>query len=87
LEGGQTLTSDAMYFSGLGGADNSQLEYQLPVFDLAERRFPELERIQLTMSGPGALRISLPLEAIAAYRAGQLDAAGFLSQMEFVEVQ
>jgi hypothetical protein len=39
------------------------------------------------MSGPGALRISLPLEAIAAYRAGQLDAAGFLSQMEFVEVQ
>jgi hypothetical protein len=35
LEGGQTLTSDAMYFSGLGGADNSQLEYQLPVDMLA----------------------------------------------------
>jgi hypothetical protein len=63
------------------------VESVLPIFDLAERRFPEMERIQLTMSGPGALRISLPLEAIAAYRAGQLDAAGFLSQMEFVEVQ
>jgi hypothetical protein len=65
----------------------SLLESVLPIFDLAERRFPELEQIQLTLSGPGALRINLPLDAIAAYRAGQLDAAGFLSQMEFEEVQ
>jgi hypothetical protein len=35
LEGGQSLTSDAMYFSGLGGAGNSQFEYQLPVDMLA----------------------------------------------------
>lgn len=65
----------------------SLLESLLPVFNLAERRFPKLEQIQLTLNGPGALRINLPFEAITAYRAGQLDAAEFLSQMEFEEVQ
>jgi hypothetical protein len=65
----------------------SLLESLLPVFDLAARQFPEIEQVQLTLSGPGAFRISLPLEAITAYRTGQLDAAMFLLQMELEEVQ
>lgn len=62
LDGGQTLTSDAMYFSGLGSADNSQLEYQLPVDMLAIYTTPACVQYTAGFEPPAfALSQTVPL--------------------------
>jgi hypothetical protein len=62
LEGGQSLTSDAMYYSGLGSAGNSQFEYQLPVDMLAIYTTPACVQYTAGFEPPAfALSQTVPL--------------------------